>query len=106
MMFFDKIHAADITVKKPSDFAPENDPTKFNLESAMDIVNWIVGIALDLAVIVGIIMILYSAFLYVSSFGKDEQAETAKKTLLWSIIGTFVVALARIIVDNFDMILK
>ena len=80
--------------------------TEADLGSILKAVEWVTSIALNIAVIIGVIMIMYSAFLYVSSFGKEEQAETAKKTLLWSIIGTVVVVLARIIVNFVDTALK
>ena len=76
------------------------------LSDVYEAINWVIDIALNVAIIIGVIMILYSAFLYVSSFGKEEQAETAKKTLLWSIIGTVVVVLARFIVNIVDAALK
>jgi len=43
------------------------------------------------------IMVLYSAFLYVSSLGEEAKAETAKKTLIWSIVGFVVIGLAKTI---------
>lgn len=76
-----------------------------NLGTIMQFIEKVFDIALNLAVIVGVIMILYSAFLYVSSFGEEAKAETAKKTLLWSVIGTIAVFLARVIVDIVDKFL-
>lgn len=73
--------------------------TEANIETVMNFIVRIIDIALNLAVVVGVIMILYSAFLYVSSFGEESKAETAKKTLLWSVIGTVVVFLARTLVN-------
>ena len=48
------------------------------------------------------IMVLYSAFLYVSSLGEEAKAETAKKTLIWSIVGFVLLGLATI----FETVLK
>lgn len=73
-----------------------------SIESVMNLINRVIVIALNVAIVVGVIMILYSAFLYVSSFGEESKAETAKKTLLWSIIGTAVVFLARILVNTIN----
>jgi len=84
----------------PNQKLPENiGGTEANIESVMNFIIRMTDIALNVAIIVGVIMILYSAFLYVSSFGEESKAETAKKTLLWSIIGTVVVFLARILVN-------
>lgn len=90
----------------PNQKLPDNiGGTEADLKSIMDFIDKIIVIALNVAVVVGVIMILYSAFLYVSSFGEEAKAETAKKTLLWSIIGTVAVFLARIIVDAVDKFL-
>ena len=97
----DRALAADPDVKIPDNIGG----TEANLETVMNLIVKIIDIALNVAVVVGVIMILYSAFLYVSSFGDESKAETAKKTLLWSIIGTIVVALARMIVNSVDKFL-
>jgi hypothetical protein len=95
------------TIAHAVDFKLKNfGGTDADLSSVMGMIEWAIDLALSFAGILGIIMILYSGFLYVSSFGKEEQAETAKKTLLWSIIGTFVVILAKVIVDNLDRFLS
>lgn len=87
--------AVDPNVKIPDSLGGTN----ASLDSIMNLIKTTIDIALNVAVVVGVIMILYSAFLYVSSFGEESKAETAKKTLLWSIIGTAVVFLARILVN-------
>ena len=84
---------------------PKIGGTEADLDSVISTINdTVIPIALDAAIIVGVFMILYAAVLYVSSFGEESKAETAKKTLLWSIIGTIFVIAARaivIIVDKF-----
>lgn len=80
--------------------------TDASIESVMNLINRVIVIALNVAVVVGVIMILYSAFLYVSSFGEESKAETAKKTLLWSIIGTVVVFMARVLVNTLNKYLS
>lgn len=93
--------AIDINFKLPENIGgPDAD-----LNSVMTFIGDITDILLNVAIVVGVFMIIYSAFLYVSSFGEEAKAETAKKTLLWSIIGTIVVFLARVIVDNVGQIL-
>jgi hypothetical protein len=102
-----KAFAADTETKSPT----LADIFKFggtdaNFQTIMDGINSIIAIALDLAGVVGFIMILYASVLYVMSFGDESKAETAKKTLLWSIVGTVVIALARVIVVFLDALLK
>lgn len=95
LLKIERVLAADPDVKIPDNIGG----TEANLETVMNLIVKVIDIALNVAVVVGVIMILYSAFLYVSSFGEESKAETAKKTLLWSIIGTLVVALARFLVN-------
>ena len=60
--------------------------------------NFVRDIALDLGGIVAVIMIMYSAYLYLNTNGDETKAETAKKTLLWSIGGMAVIILAKVII--------
>ncbi len=63
-----------------------------------DIKNFIddtVTVALNAAIVVALLMILYASFQYAMSYGDENKAETAKKTLIWSIVGLAVVAVAR-----------
>lgn len=54
-------------------------------------IQWIFGILLVLAVI----FLLYSAFLYLTSGGEDEKVKKAKGFLLYSIIAIVVALVAR-----------
>jgi len=58
----------------------------------------VIGIALDLGGIIAVIMIMYSAFLYMNTNGEETKAETAKKTLLWSIGGVAIIIMAKVII--------
>jgi hypothetical protein len=88
----------------PSDIKLPNTDPNFNwagvgLDSAVKYVTEFSNVALDIAAIIGIAMILYSSFLYISSFGEEAKSETAKKTMLWAIIGTVVCVAARFIIN-------
>jgi len=50
--------------------------------------------------ILGIIMVLYAAFLYMTSAGDDTRIEKAKKTFIYGIIGMIVAMLAYFIWDT------
>ena len=93
----EKINAQ--TLKDITDFGG----TEATLESSQDAIFAVIKIALDLAGMVGFIMILYASILYVISFGDESKAETAKKTLLWSIIGMIAVASAWFLVYFIDI---
>lgn len=54
-------------------------------------VGWIQNIVL----VIAIILIMYAAFLYVTSAGDEGKVGTAKKALLYAIIGIAVVLLAN-----------
>lgn len=77
--------------------------TKADLSSVMDTINIVIKLALALAGIIGVIMIMYASVLYVLSFGDEGKAETAKKTLLWSIVGLAFVGFAELIVYLVDV---
>lgn len=74
------------------------DPKK-DLTSILSLIKYVFSIALDFATILAVIMVLYGAFQYVTAYGDDSKAETGKKTIMWSIIGLFILASARIIVS-------
>ncbi|MEK9155845.1 MAG: hypothetical protein AAB360_00890 [Patescibacteria group bacterium] len=61
-------------------------------------VGLIITMALNAAAVVAFIYILYAAFLYVKSQGNEAEAENAKKTLTWAILGLILVLAARAIV--------
>lgn len=79
--------------------------TESTLKSIYDVIFVVLKLALDLAGMVGFIMILYASVLYVISFGDESKAESAKKTLLWSIIGMIAVAMAWFLVYFIDVYL-
>lgn len=79
--------------------------TEADLGNVLGFIQKITTIALDVAIILGVIMIFVSALLYAASFGQEAKAETAKKTLLWAAVGTLVAFLAKMIVDNLDKLL-
>ncbi|MFA6963204.1 MAG: hypothetical protein WC227_00595 [Patescibacteria group bacterium] len=71
--------------------------TNKDLNTINSAANSFVVMAISFAGIVAFAMFLWGCFLYVTSFGEDAKAETAKKTLLWSIGGLAIVGLASLI---------
>lgn len=51
--------------------------------------------ALDVAGVIAVIIIIYSALMYATAFGEESKAEAAKKALTWSIIGMLVVIFSK-----------
>jgi hypothetical protein len=66
-----------------------------NIEAIVEkIAQW----ALDFAGVAAFIMIMYSSVVYLTSYGEESKAETAKKTLMWSVIGMAVVVFSKVLV--------
>lgn len=76
--------------------------TEVNFESIYKLIISAIKLATALAGIVGFVMFIYASILYVLSMGDDSKAETAKKTIIWSLIGLAVVAAATFIVNFVD----
>ena len=54
---------------------------------------WIIGIA----GLVAVIFIIYGGCLYVSSRGEPTKIETAKKSIIYAVIGLFLVGVSQVI---------
>jgi uncharacterized membrane protein len=65
-------------------------------------IDWIQNILLVLAVI----LVLYSAFLYITSAGDETKVGTAKKALLYAAIGIAIVLLAYSITPILEQLLQ
>lgn len=91
-LFIQRALAAEIKI-------PKGKGAEENLKSAMEYVGSFIDIALNIAGIIAIAMILYSSFLYLSSFGEESKAETAKKTLIWAAVGALVIVAAKFIIN-------
>ena len=55
-----------------------------------------------LAGIIAVIFLVYAGFKYIASRGEEEEAATAKRQILYAIIGLFIIADANIIITAFD----
>ena len=50
--------------------------------------------------VVAMIALIYSGFLYVTAAGNDEQANKAKKIIIWVVVGIVVILLAYALVNT------
>lgn len=77
---------------------------KFNslAELVGAIIDWLLVFAGALAVIA----IIYSGIMYITSSGDPAKAESAKKNLIWAIIGVVVISLALVIVNTVVEVVK
>lgn len=78
-----------------------NTATEVGLGQISIIISNVTNLALDLVGLLSFIMILYSSITYLISYGDESKAETAKKTLIWSVIGLSVVILSKFILTMF-----
>jgi hypothetical protein len=63
-----------------------------------DVIKAIINILSAFVGVAAIIMIIISGFRYVTSGGDPNNVSSAKKTLIYAIIGLIIVALAQVIV--------
>lgn len=63
---------------------------------ALTIVNFI----LSFLGLIAVVMIIYGGFLYVSAAGNQEKIESAKKIIMYAIIGIIVILLSFAIVNT------
>ncbi|MEA2113205.1 MAG: pilin [Patescibacteria group bacterium] len=56
-----------------------------------DIIDWIA----DIGILIAVGMIIYSGVLFMIAGGSDEKITTAKKTLMWSLVGLAVLLIGR-----------
>jgi len=56
--------------------------------------------------ILGIVMVLYAAFLYMTSAGDDTRIDKAKKTFIYGIVGIIIAMLAYGIWTSVESFLK
>lgn len=46
-----------------------------------------------------VLMVIYSGFLFVAAQGNEEKLKTAKRTIMWTIIGALIVLSATVLVN-------
>ena len=80
--------------------------TGADFNTVMAYIDTIIRVAINLAGIIALVMVFYATILYVTSYGDDTKIETAKKTLLWSIIGLVFIAFARLLVYIFGDVIN
>lgn len=74
------------------------EPAIGNTTGLSGIVKRVINIASWLVGAVSVIMIIFGGFRYVTSGGNDSSVGSAKKTIMFALIGLVIVALAQVIV--------
>ncbi len=66
-------------------------PLKDGYTSIPDFLSAILDIVIKIAIPIIILMIVYSGFLFVKAQGKPEDLVTAKKAIMWTLVGAAVI---------------
>lgn len=78
------------------------DPVNTNLSdfgnALLTIIDWMIALSGSVA----LVYMIYGGLLYLTSGGNSGQAESAKKTLTWAIIGFLIVISAYALVNFFS----
>ena len=80
------VHATHITGHTPSE--KFDNPIKFN--TLQDFLKAVLDVIIAIAFPVIVLAIIYTGFLFVSARGRPEALTTAKKSLVWTLIGAMI----------------
>ena len=80
-------------------------PDPLGLTSIQQLIDKLTYLILQLAVMVAPIMLIIAGFFFVTSAGDPKRVDTAKKMVMWTLIGLGVVFMGRIIVSFIQGIL-
>lgn len=70
-------------------------PNPIGASDFTELINKIVGWLIVIFIPIGTIVVLYAAFLFVTSGGSTQKVQQAKKTLTWAVIGLIILFLAK-----------
>jgi len=103
--FVTKIYAAGLS-QTFKNFIDQTDPECKDLGVILCIIERVINFLLALGGALTFIMIIYTAIIYLTSYGDESKIEMAKKTLIWSVIGVIVIILSRVILKIISNILN
>lgn len=84
--------------------APEGIPTG-GLSENSGIIGWIISLFLLAAVLTALAFLIYAGFMWMSSRGDKTKIESARKTIVFAVIGLTIAFLSFFIVGLFSTIL-
>lgn len=71
-----------------------------------EIINAITNLIVAIGFSVAVIMIIWAAILYMTAGGNEEKVKTAKKALMWTVIGIAILLSAKFIIQLIEELLK
>jgi cytochrome bd-type quinol oxidase subunit 2 len=66
--------------------------------TANNLIRDVINILSSLVGALAVVMIIYAGFRYVTSGGSDDAVKSAKRTILYAVVGLIIVAISQIIV--------
>ena len=78
--------------------ATTGNPNEQGFDTILAFIRLVVDIVMQIAGIIAFLMIIYGGILYLTAYGQEAKLETAKKTLIWSIVGFVLIVFASYIV--------
>mgnify|MGYP006865010622 CR=1 FL=1 len=83
--------SADVFFGRDGSSGTLQNPLKSEYTSIPDFLAALLDIVITIAIPIIVIMIIYSGFLFVKAQGKPEELVTARKALMWTIIGAAII---------------
>ena len=75
-------------------------------KSFEELLNIVVNIVFTISLAIAPILFILAGFYFVTAAGKPEQVETAKKMILWTVIGLIVIICSKGIINLFTEIMQ
>jgi hypothetical protein len=82
---------ADIFLRRNDSSSSLQNPLKDGYTSIPDFLRALLDVVVTIAIPIIVIMIIYSGFLFIKAQGKPEDLITARKALMWTLIGAAVI---------------
>ena len=82
--------------------APDNVNT---IEDVISIINTAVNWLFTLILAIAVIMLLWAAFLWMTSAGDEEKTGNARKTLIYALVGVAIAIIAKGLVSVIEQLL-
>jgi len=86
------------------DVEPIEIPNPLGSQSFSDLINAIIGVIFRLSLWIAPIMFIIAGFFFITAAGEPTKIETAKKMVLWTLIGLLVVFSSYAIINLFRQI--
>jgi len=79
-------------------------PITYN--TTAELIGALVGFLMKIAIPIAVMMIVVAGFYFITAAGEPEKINTAKKIVLWTLIGLGIVLLARGFTEVIEMLFK